>query len=225
MPRPDDPAGARNRADRRGPARADAPSPLSPAEGAALERGLAAWRSGDPAGREAVCSLSFGVVREAAHLLLGRSLRVESDTGDVVGRVFCRFVRRPPPPDVTTAEELVRYLYRSVVNDLRDRHRARTRQKRNDRLKVELEASELGDWILHPRPSPSEIAMGRERFERYRSALAELDERHREAIILGCHLGCGSREAAEEMGFPTPGSYRAFLARSLARVSLAMGEG
>lgn len=225
MPRPPDPAGDAGRTDQGGLAPNRRICSLPASDVAALERALLAWRAGDLAGRETVCRLTFALVSEAAHLSLGPALRQDSDTGDVVGRVYGRFVRRPPPASVCTADELLRYLYRSVINDLRDRHRASRRLKRDEGLAVELEPEGGGDWIPRSQPSPSEVAMGRERFARYKAALAQLDARQREAIVLGCHVGCASKEAAEEMGFPTPGSYRAFLARTLARVSLAMGEG
>jgi DNA-directed RNA polymerase specialized sigma24 family protein len=225
VPCPPDPAGDAGGTDRGGLAPNRRACSLPASDVAALERALVDWRAGDLAGRETACRLTFGLVSEAAHLTLGPALRIDSETGDVVGRVYARFVRRPPPASVGTADELVRYLYRSVINDLRDRHRARRRLKRDDRLAVELEEEGGSDWIPRPQPSPSEVAMGRERFARYKAALAELDPRQREAIVLGCHVGCASKEAAVEMGFPTPGSYRAFLARTLARVSLAMGDG
>ena len=82
----------------------------------------------------------------------------------------------------------------------------------------------LDSEIADHRRSVVEAAVGRETLERYETALAELSEEQREAVMLRLEFGYTYPDIANAMGKPTANAARMVVARALVRIVEAMNE-
>jgi RNA polymerase sigma-70 factor (ECF subfamily) len=116
-----------------------------------------------------------------------------------------------------------RWLRRMLVNNLLEEiDRFRTR-RRDVRLEQPLEAAadesscRLRDWLVAEDSSPSERLLEQERALRLLEALAQLDPRQREALILQKYHGCTLAQIAEHLNC-TLGAVAGLHAHGLARL-------
>src|SRR5262245_47486277 len=82
----------------------------------------------------------------------------------------------------------------------------------------------LGDSFPDVAPSPLEHAIGRERLERYETALARLRPEEREAIVARLELQQSYEEVALALGKSTPDAARMAVARAVRNLVQAMTE-
>ena len=73
-------------------------------------------------------------------------------------------------------------------------------------------------------PSPLEHVIGRERLDRYETALARLEPAEREAIIARLELQQSYEEVALALGKPTAGAARMAVTRAVRHLITAMNE-
>ena len=105
------------------------------------------------------------------------------------------------------------YLRRAVINRIRDE----LRRVEGQPLREEFPASAaVGE------ASPLEVAIGREMFGRYDSALGALDGVEREAVIARLELGCSYQEIAALVDKPSADAARMMVARALAKMARMM---
>ena len=71
-------------------------------------------------------------------------------------------------------------------------------------------------------PSPLEMTIGHETFERYEAALARLPAVYREAIVARIELGQNWVEVAQVLGKPTPDAARMIVTRAVRRLAQEM---
>src|SRR5262249_29152969 len=138
--------------------------------------------------------------REVARARLGprNPVRAAMDSEDVLQAALLRAWRAFGEAEARTPAEFVAWLARIVENTIRDGARAEGREKRDAARRAAPDASEsaLLSSIPARGATPSEVLMGAELAERYFSALHELPERSREAILLRRHQGASFVEIA-----------------------------
>jgi RNA polymerase sigma-70 factor (subfamily 1) len=116
-----------------------------------------------------------------------------------------------------------RWLRKMLVRNLLQRIDYCTAQKRDFRLKQSLEAAaaesscRLHSWLMAEDTSPSERLAGPEGALRLLEALAQLDGRQREALILQKYHGWTLAQIAEHLGC-TAGAVAGLHARGLKRL-------
>lgn len=111
------------------------------------------------------------------------------------------------------------WLAKIVENNVRDRERRRTAQKRGEgreRLFRDLFDSEVGGPEVAGRDSsPSQVASAREDVALVEAALLRLNERQREILILRDRCGMSFEEVAEALGLKNAESARTTYRRAL----------
>ena len=101
------------------------------------------------------------------------------------------------------------YLREAILNRIRDEIRRHNRQPR----RVEFDPSQPDNGS-----SPLELAIGKDRLNRYEAALARLRPADREAIVDRIELQYGYAELAVALGKPSPDAARVAVARAIARL-------
>ena len=101
------------------------------------------------------------------------------------------------------------YLREAILNRIRDEIRRHNREPR----RVELDLSQRDN-----RASPLELAIGKERLNRYEAALARLRPMDREAIVDRIELQYGYAELALALRKPSPDAARVAVTRAIARL-------
>ena len=101
------------------------------------------------------------------------------------------------------------------MNQIRDHIRSTSRRP---------EIGELDETVADDDPSPLEETIGREVLDRYESALAELPDRQREAVLLRIELGFTHQQVADAVGCPSDNAARMMVSRALALVAEKMDE-
>lgn len=184
---------------------------------------LTSWQAGQPEAIAEIYRRYFGCVREVVGLRMGRNLRVVADSVDLVQDLFVALLATPAPAEVTTEGELIAYLTSGVINRLRDLHRSQHRVKRDRHREVALcSLAHGGVELPAPDPTPSQISMSREEYQRYLSAVEALPDREQEAVILYRHQGMSASDGAKALGLNSAGAFRTVVARALAKVTITM---
>jgi RNA polymerase sigma-70 factor, ECF subfamily len=132
-----------------------------------------------------------------------------TDTDDLVQDALLQTFRRIGGFEARGPGALDAYLRQAVLNRIKDELRRRGRRP---------EGVALDDLIKDDRPSPLELAVGREALERYEKALARLKPDEQEAIIGRLELGHTYEELAESLGKPTAEAARKAAQRALVKL-------
>jgi len=134
----------------------------------------------------------WDVLQTFLHRLFVRLGAAANDADDLAQESLARVIDRPDgaasPPSLGFAAVVGRNLWRDGIR--RDRRRGRPRELED--------AGEVSDG----QATPSEIAAVREDSARLRSAIDELDPRHRDAIVLVIIQHKSYAEAARILGVP-----------------------
>jgi RNA polymerase sigma-70 factor (ECF subfamily) len=85
-------------------------------------------------------------------------------------------------------------------------------------------AEQLTDDLHQSTPSPFELAVGREAFDRYEAALATLKPDEREAVIARLEMDLSYKAIAIELGKPSAEAARKMVERALARLADRMNQ-
>jgi len=172
-------------------------------------------KEGDSHALSQLVERSLPPLRRWARGRLPRWARGLGDTQDLVQDAVLRTLPRLSSFEARHPGALQAFLRQAVANRIVDEVR-----KVNRRPGV----GELPDNEPAPGPSPLEEAIGRERFERYETALQTLRAADREAIIARIELQQSYEEVATALGKPTADAARVAVTRAVARLVQAMAE-
>lgn len=138
-----------------------------------------------------------------------------TDTEDIVQLALMGLVKNFDSFDYEGEWSLQAYLRKSVVNQIRQQIRRRSRLPDQSDLRDDLVATGL---------CPYEQAVGQEVFARYCSALESLKPVEREAIIAWVELGCSHQEIRVLTEKPSVDAARMFVGRALEKLARAMAD-
>jgi RNA polymerase sigma-70 factor (ECF subfamily) len=172
-------------------------------------------RDGDGTARETLAGRYLLVLRRWAHGRLPRAARDLVDTDDIVQSAVAKALLRLDSFESRGEGAFLAYLRQILLNKIRDQARRVKRRPRHEGLSDDLRAGSR---------SPLEDVIGRESLDRYESALSQLSDNQKQAVILRLDLGFRYREIAEAIGSPTPSAARFLVARGLAHLSRMMRE-
>jgi RNA polymerase sigma-70 factor (ECF subfamily) len=173
-------------------------------------------RNGDRTAVEALLQRCLPELKRWAHARLPAYARESLDTGDLVQEAALHMLKRVDVFEPQHVGAMQAYLRQSVINRIRDEIRRVARRP----VSVELIYEPAADA-----PSPLELTMKRESYERYRSALDRLDERDRKLIVARMEGQWSLSQIAEGFGLATPDAARMAVNRALKRLSTAISEG
>jgi RNA polymerase sigma factor (sigma-70 family) len=167
-------------------------------------------RAGDAAAREQLFGRYLPRLRQWAHGRLPTYARAISDTDDLIQTTLVRTLNRVDDFRPQHEGALMAYLRKALLNAVREEIR---RTGRRAETPIDEAASRV------------ESAVGREAIERYESALAQLGEREREAVILRLEFGYTHEEIAQAIGSPTANAARMTVSRAFVRLAEGMSRG
>jgi RNA polymerase sigma factor (sigma-70 family) len=175
-------------------------------------------KGGDTRALSALLERHQARIRGLVRQRLGRDLRRELDSGDLVQEALVEVVEAFPRFEMRDERSFVRWLATLVENRLRELARYHGREKRDHSRRVPL-ASEDGSLGTpqDPGPSPSQEARGHEAQERLESALRDLPANWRAALELR-RSGLEFEPIAQRLGLPSAAAARMLHTR--ARVAL-----
>ena len=172
-------------------------------------------KGGDAHALDELVARSLPPLRRWAQGRLPRWARSLGDTQDLVQDAVLRTLPRLSSFEARHPGALQAFLRQAVANRIVDEVRKVHRRPG---------VVELPDNEPAPGPSPLEEAIGRERFERYETALQTLRAADREAIIARIELQQSYEEVAIALGKPTADAARVAVTRAVARLVQAMAE-
>lgn len=140
------------------------------------------------------------------------SMRNVTDTQEIVQETMVRSLDRLESFLPRGEGAFLQYLSKIVVNRIRDIARRGGRQKA-------LGTEEI--YESRREPSPVELAVGAEIFEKFQEALATLKDDQREAVFLHVEMGYSGEELAEALE-RNPEAARKVLFRGLQNVAARM---
>ena len=166
-------------------------------------------RQGEPLAREELAGRYLVILKRWAHGRLPAKVHGYVDTDDLVQSTLARAFRKLNEFEQRGEGAFLAYLRQILLNQIRDEAR---RAKRTPDL---VEAT---DELPATGRSPIEEVIGTDVLERYESALAQLNEKQRNAVILRIELGYRYRELAEALELPSPNAARMLVARALVQL-------
>lgn len=177
----------------------------------------------DLAARDELFARYLPRVRVIVAMKLGRRVASLAEDEDLVQESLLQVLRGldgfQPRSDGTFYD----WISTIVANCMRDAWRRSTASKRDARRVQTLgacESSILSELLQpDPSPSPSADAIGAEAAQRLESALLDLDERNREAIILRELCGMSYAEITERLTLGGESSARSLVTRAKARLA------
>jgi len=164
-------------------------------------------RAGDPAARQRLYDRYLPVLQRWAHGRLPHYARDINDTEDLVQISLLRALERLQEFEERGSGSFLAYLRQILLNQVRVELRGRRRHGE----KVDLEALEFAQ--MHA-ASAVETLVGAERLRAYEEALAKLDRRLQELVVLRIEFGFSFQQIAAEVG-GTPDAIRMSLSRAL----------
>ena len=170
-------------------------------------------REGDRLAVEALLQRCLPSLTRWAHGRLPASARGALDTGDLVQEAAMHALKRLDYFEPRHVGAMQAYLRQSVINRIRDEVRRVTRHP----APVELPPDHAADAT-----SPLESAIMAESYERYRQALATMNQRHREIVVARVELQWSLAEIAQRFGMRTADAARMAVSRALKRLSSEM---
>jgi RNA polymerase sigma-70 factor (ECF subfamily) len=138
-----------------------------------------------------------------------------SDTDDLVQVTLMKALDKVSGFEPQREGAFLAYLRTILMNQIRDHIRSTSRRP---------EIGELDETVADDDPSPLEETIGREVLDRYESALAQLPDRQREAVLLRIELGFTHQQVADAVGCPSDNAARMMVSRALALVAEKMDE-
>ena len=118
--------------------------------------------------------------------------------------------RRLDRLDLTSPGDLEAYVRQAARNRILDEVRRSARTP--DLVSVDIE--QPGAW-----PSPLDLAIGREGWTRYRSALSQLSSEEQECLVARLELGYSYQEVAVLLGKTSPDAARMAVSRALTHLT------
>jgi len=170
---------------------------------------LARIRGGEDEARDRLVERYFPALLRWAHGRLPAYARDLMDTDDLVLISFMRTLDRLKEFKPEREGAFLAYLRQVLMNRIREEIRKLSRRPARGPLNEE---------ITDRAPSPLDNVIGAELLQNYETALAALNKRQQEAVILRIELGFSYPQIAEAIGSVTPNAARMFVARSLVRL-------
>lgn len=190
--------------------------PISAATGMASTLDLLTRiRAGDDEAVEQLVSRSLPPLRRWARGRLPLRARSMAETNDLVQQALIRALPHLKRFEARYPGALQAYLRQAVANHIRDEVR------KADRHVIE---QELPEEPADRSPSPLEVAIGRQGFERYEWALTKLRPHDREAIVARVELQQSYDEVALALGKPTADAARVAVTRAIRNLIAIMAQ-
>ena len=167
-------------------------------------------RSGDRAAVEALLQRCLPELRRWAHGRLPAYARGTLDTGDLVQEAALHLLRRVEIFQPRHVGAMQAYLRQSILNRIRDEIRRVGRRPATEAL-VEEPPDE--------KPSPLELTLQSESYDRYRTAFASLGARDRELVVVRLEAQWTMAQIAQAFGLATADAARMAVNRALKRLS------
>jgi len=137
------------------------------------------------------------------------------DTDDLVQETLLRTIQQLDKFEPRRDGALQAYLHTAMLNRVRDEMRRAQRRARP----ITLDSREPDHG-----PSPLDVTIGQEAYERYLTALNELEKKDRQAIIARVELGQSWEEVADALGKPSRDAARVAVTRALRRLAEGMAS-
>jgi RNA polymerase sigma-70 factor (ECF subfamily) len=168
-------------------------------------------RGGEEDARERLASRFLPLLRRWAHGRLPPRARGPLDTDDLVQVTLMKALERLESFEPRGEGAFLAYLRRILLNALRDELR-----------RAGPPREPVPEDVPASLPSLVEAAIGRQVVERYEDALAALDERQREAVILRIEFGYSHDEVAAAIGCASANAARMVVTRALVQLAEAL---
>ena len=172
-------------------------------------------RGGDRRAVEALLQRCLPQLRRWAHGKLPGYAREALDTGDLVQEAALHLLQRVDQFEPRHVGAMQAYLRLSVMNRIRDEIRRVARRPVSVEL-VEEPAAEA--------PSPLEVTIQNESYERYRTALDLLSPRHRELVVAKMEAQWSLTRIADHFGIGTADAARMAVNRALQRLAKEISQ-
>jgi RNA polymerase sigma-70 factor (ECF subfamily) len=178
---------------------------------------------GDPGAVDELLVRHLSGLRTYVHLKAGGLVRAREAESDIVQSICREVLQRAGSYRYGGEAGFRHWLYTTALRKILDKRAFHTAERRDVRREGEAPPGSL------PRDarfaSPSGVAIGLEELERLKEAFGELDEDHREVVLLSKVVGLSRTEVALEMQ-RSEAAVRNLLHRALARLAerLAPGE-
>jgi RNA polymerase sigma factor (sigma-70 family) len=167
-------------------------------------------REGSREAVEALLQRCLPQLKRWAHGRLPAGARGSLDTGDLVQETVLHVLRRLDTFEPRHVGAMQAYLRQSVINRIRDEVRKISRHPA---------PSELPEDLQSDNTSPLEAVVQVEAYERYRTALTDLNPRDREMIVARIEMQWSLAEIAQRFGIKTPDAARMAVSRALRRLT------
>jgi RNA polymerase sigma-70 factor (subfamily 1) len=186
-------------------------------------------REGDRSALDALFLRHYPTAMRVAELRLGRRLRQNLEVEDVVQDAMCRAVRALDGFTTRSDADFKNWLARIVENTVRDLGRRAVAAKRGEgqeRRFADLSSTALTASVFPAGGStPSKHAAAEELEQRMEHILAhELDEPHREVILLRKMCGMSHEEIAKTMGYDKVSTVRSLFTRAMEKLHQALEQ-
>jgi len=172
-------------------------------------------RNGDRTAVEALLQRCLPKLRRWAHGRLPPHAREALDTGDLVQEAALHLLQRVDEFEPHHVGAMQAYLRLSVMNRIRDEIR---------RVGRRPAAVELVDEPAADAPSPLEVTLQNESYDRYRGALDRLQARDRELVVARIEAQWSFADVAERFGMNTADAARMAVNRALKRLATEIGR-
>ena len=172
-------------------------------------------RNGDRTAVEALLQRCLPKLRRWAHGRLPAHAREALDTGDLVQEAALHLLQRVDEFEPHHVGAMQAYLRLSVMNRIRDEIR---------RVGRRPAAVELVDEPAADAPSPLEVTLQNESYDRYRGALDRLQARDRELVVARIEAQWSFADVAERFGMNTADAARMAVNRALKRLATEIGR-
>ncbi len=173
-------------------------------------------RSGDPSAVNAILQRCLPPLTRWAHGRLPAAARGALDTADLVQDAAINAIARLDSFEPRHVGAMQAYLRQSVINRIRDEMRRLGRRP----AAVELPPDQASDD-----PSPLDLALQNETYDRYRSAMGRLKPKERELVIARVEAQWTAPAIAEHFGFSSVDAARMAPSRAVERLGAVMREG
>ena len=179
-------------------------------------------KAGSDAALNALYARCAGKLLPLIRLRMGRSLRTELESRDVLQTVLLKSFQRLGQFEGSATGSLMAWLARIAENEIRDRADYQGRQRRDAARRVPLDAVDEREL---PAPVRSALTQGilNENAERLERALEALTDSHREIILLRQFEELTFPEIATRLG-KTEDACRMMFARAMTALTLKMAE-
>ena len=155
------------------------------------------------------------LLRRWAHGRLPSYARGTAETDDLLQVTLQRALQRLDDFEMRSDGAFLAYLRHIFLNTVRDEIRRYGRAP---------QFVEVSPSLLAGEPSPIEQILGKQKLERYESALAALPEEPRQAVILRVEFGMAFEEIAQALEKPSANAARMTVSRALAKLAEVLDE-